>query len=388
MSQIYKESGVDLDAGNSISAFAGKVSAKSWENSGYVHVFDHTRGNFRGPRTFLTKNLPKGTELILGTDGIGTKTGLITEAMSHLQAATDLVAMLGGDHTRWGAMPIILSNLLDASSLGTPGTPAFEDFMHLFEGLGESAKKEQVVLLGGETAELGNFVGSDNPNAVTKFNWAGFMLGAYHRRAAITGEYISPGQLVVALREYGFRSNGMSAVRKKAFRHRFGSFWWNNPQAVDAIKKAATPSVLYDQFLVTANGWKSPHFGKRIPVSGIAHLTGGGIPEKFGGLLFPTGYSAELPDLWEPPEIMKKCAKWLREGERNRVVTDEELYRTWNGGQGALVILNETDVPRFRALATQFGIETKVCGQIVPSDGKPSIRIHSKFGSDEWITFS
>jgi len=43
--------------------------------------------------------------------------------------------------------------------------------------------------------------------------------------------------------------------------------------------------------------------------------------------------SAELFDLFTPPDIMLKCAKW-------REFSDEECYSTWNGGQGAIVVVD------------------------------------------------
>jgi hypothetical protein len=41
-------------------------------------------------------------------------------------------------------------------------------------------------------------------------------------------------------------------------------------------------------------------------------------------ILFPRGLSAELDNLWDPADIMRKCAKW-------RGMIDEECYETWNG---------------------------------------------------------
>jgi len=86
--------------------------------------------------------------------------------------------------------------------------------------------------------------------------------------------------------------------------------------------------------------------------------------------LFDRGLSAELPDLWELPEIMKKCADW-------RGMGDEELYEAWNGGQGMLLVVDEAEAEKCIERAKDFGIEAKLAGKITKED-TPQLTLISK----------
>lgn len=363
---LYKQDGVNLSAGSAFSEYAGQICRQSWENSPFVRIHDNTGGHFRGQRGFSFKNLPPGYYLVGGADGVGTKDIFHAETSSHEAAAHDLVAMISGDEVRHGGILLGFWTILDVATLGEPESATFVSFQRAMNGLGRVAKSEQVVLLGGETAELGVCVGSENPDAVTKFNWGGFGIGVNHPNKIITGGNVRPGQVVLALRENGFRSNGLSAVRS-AFRNQFGVEWWKNHKALDAIQAAAAPSTLHGNFFAKANGW---YGDRRIPITCIAHITGGGIPEKFfKDCLAPMGLGAHLFDLWTPPTIMQRCAEW-------RGMEDEECYRVWNGGQGAIAVMEKADVPQFLDLASAHLIQAKVCGTIT---AHPTLVVHSKF---------
>ncbi len=181
-----------------------------------------------------------------------------------------------------------------------------------------------------------------------------------------------------ALRENGFRSNGLSSVRK-AFAQHFnsqGSAWWVDPRAPEYIKAAAEPSVLYDKLLARANGWYDRKFKAPLKIKAIAHISGGGIPGKFAeDILFPLGLSAQLYELWEPPLVMKKCLIWHGE------MTEKEAYQTWNGGQGMLVVVDRRDRAAFSRLAKAHGIEAREAGDIFTSPD-PRLVIKSGYSGD------
>ncbi len=371
---VYARSGVDLDAGNKFSAYAHEISRESWKNSPFVRVTDYSRGHFRGPRGFVFGGLPEGYFMVGAVDGIGTKTILINQALALETAAYDLLAMANTDLVRHGGLPLVFWNILDIANLGASGTIRFNLFQQALIGLGFAAVKERLVLLGGETAELGLCVGSEDPEATTKFNWGGCILGVNHPDKLITGEKVRPGQTVVALQEQGFRSNGISAVRA-ALRQRFGKEWWKDQEASSFIRAAAKPSVLYDHFLTTVNGW---YGGPRIEATVISHITGGGIVGKFfQDNLAPLGLGANLHSLFDPPPIMRRCAQWSG-------MSDQEAYRVWNGGQGVLVVLQQQDVENFLATASEFNINAQVCGV---TTNKPVLVIHSKYAGEKILEY-
>ncbi len=379
MTNVYKDSGVDIEAGDAFSATAAQLSAETWRNSPYVQVEDWSSGSFRGPFVYDFVNLPPGCKRMPAADGIGTKQVLTTAAMTHRLSARDLVAMSAEDITRKGGLPQVFTNLLDVSSIGEIGSPTFNCFVSLIEGLRDVANSQGFVLIGGETAELGICVGSDIPDAITKYNWAGFMTGVTHRDVLITGEHMQVGDAIVGVRDCGLRSNGFSLVRKKAFPIRFGPEWWNNPNpaAKRAIRAAAEPSVLCSRFLAECNGWFSRDFVGRIPIAGIAHITGGGIAGKFGkDLLFKWGLSAELTDLFSPPTIMQECVEAAE-------VSDRECYEKLHGGQALLLVMKQQYVRDFIARAYNAGLRAQNCGKVIASGGEPSLVIDSKFRGEK-----
>jgi phosphoribosylaminoimidazole (AIR) synthetase len=105
----------------------------------------------------------------------------------------------------------------------------------------------------------------------------------------------------------------------------------------------------------------------------IVHLSGGAFESKLGkDMLAPQNLSAYFGDLFNPPKIMRDCAKW-------RGLSDRECYKTWNGGQGALVVINPEDVGLFMRNARRFGIEARVAGKISKKMKGYTVKIKSKF---------
>lgn len=378
--KIYSQDGVDVEEEASFSKFAGSVCKKSYKNSPFVKIHDFSGGNFRGPRPFVLKNLPKGYFIEASTDGIGTKGILIDAAKTHHLAAYDLIAMTASDITRFGGIPLIFVNVFDTVSVGNTRDKVSKIYKSAIAGLGKVAKKGKIVILKGETAQMGDAIGSEITNSKTKLNWSGTMIGAYHKRKMITGKNLAPGQVVIALKENGFRCNGISSARK-ALKEKFGNEWWKNPKAKKSIKLASTPSALYDNYINTLHGWFDKNFKPEINIYSVVHLSGGALKEKLAkDILFPKGLSAELFDLWEPPKIMRECAKW-------RKITDEEFYEVWNGGQGMLLIVEEKNASYCIKRARDFGIKAKIAGKIT-KEKNPQVVIISKLTHSKKIVYN
>lgn len=375
----YAQDGVDVGEESLFSAYAGSVCKQSYTNSPFVEVHDLSGGNFRGPRPFTLKNLPEGYTIEASTDGLGTKGILIDAAKTHNLAAYDLIAMTASDITRFGGVPLVLINVFDIVSVGKKGDEVSETYKSAISGLGEAAKKSKIVVLKGETAQMGVAIGSELSESKTKINWSGTMIGAYHKDKMVTGESLGQGQVIIALKENGFRCNGISSVRS-ALKQQFGEKWWSNPEAKDSVQKAAAPSVLYDDFVNTLNGWFNTDFKPEVKIHSIVHLSGGGIKEKLAkDILFPRGLSANLDNLWQPPEIMVQCAKW-------RNIPDEEFYEVWNGGQGMLLVIDPENAETVIKRASDFGIQALVAGSITKST-KPEVYINSQLTTGKKIVY-
>lgn len=377
--KIYSEDGVDVEEESSFSSFAGSVCKASYNNSPFVKVHDLSGGSFRGPRPFTLKNLPKGYFIEASTDGIGTKGILIDAAKTHKNAAYDIIAMTASDITRFGGVPLIFINVFDISSVGNSGDKVSRTYKSAISGLGNVAKESKIVILKGETAQMGDAIGSEIKDSKTKLNWSGTMIGAYHKNKMITGKGLRAEQVIIGLKENGFRSNGISSVRK-ALREKFGKNWYKNPKAKKFIRQAATPSVLYDMYINTLHGWFNKNFKPEINIHSVVHLSGGAFREKLGkDVLFPKKLSAELSNLWQPPKIMLECAKW-------RKLSDDEFYEVWNGGQGMLLIVDEKDAKYCIKRAKDFGIKAKIVGRVT-KEKNPHVSINSKLTPGKIIIY-
>jgi phosphoribosylformylglycinamidine cyclo-ligase len=387
MTSVYAKAGVNVALGDLFSKYAASVCRETWGISPHVVVHDFAEGYFRGPRAYEFIGLPAGCKMDSGMDGVGTKTSVIAAALSPHTVGYDLLAMTAMDRTRWGYLPLYLDNILDVATLGkSVDDQTYRFFCGVISGLRDAAIELGVVLgYGGEVAELGVHVGADNPNAVAKFNWAGHMQGAMHPDKIIRGENMQSGDIVVALREQGARSNGISAIRR-ALKARFGSEWWNNPDAEGAINAAAAPSVLYDKFFAKLNGWFEKDFAIVVPVKCIAHISGGGIPGKLAeDILFRLGFSAELDNLPDPPRILLDCLEWLRES--GEIISDSDCYKMWHGGPGVIAVVAPEHEGALHHYATAFGIRSQSCGRITKRS-EPRLVLKSKFGSGKVLEFT
>ncbi len=377
---------VDLDAGNSFSAFAHKVNQSSYHNSPFVVVRESEIGGFRSSKGFKLQNLPADLWLTGGMDGIGTKV-LISDAadLYHLSPA-DLMAMTCGDITRKGGLPLIFMNVLNVASLeGENNIRA----RRLMQGLGSIAKEQRIVLFNGETAELkGLSIADSDPNL--SYLWESAVVGVINEKTEITGASIRPGQVIVAFEDKSPGSNGITELRRglSDFYSNHGFLWWNNSKAKDDIKAAAMPCTLYDNFLNYINGWydkkgnPSKTFEPVIKIHGIAHISGGGIPDKLAGdLLFSQGYGALLRDLFSPPEIFEKVGKVRRKAFPDMSDTDylKRVYNNWHGGQRLLAIVDQKDVSLLLSEAKDYGLVTRIAGEVI---GQPVLTIRSKYEFD------
>lgn len=377
--KAYAQDGVDVEEEALFSKFAAGVCKASYKNSPFVEVHDLSGGQFRGPRPFILKNLPEGYFTEIATDGLGTKGILIDAAKAHHTAAYDIIAATASDITRYGGVPLIFVNIFDTSGIGHEGDEVNKIYKSAIAGLSDVAKKGKIVLLKGETAQMDDAMGSDITGSKTKLNWSGAMVGAYHKDKMITGENLAEGQVIIGLKENGFRCNGISSVRK-ALKEKFGNGWWKAPEAAESVKEAAEPSVLYDPFVNTLHGWFAKNFKPETAIHSVVHLSGGAFKEKLANdILFPKKLSAELFDLWEPPKIMRDCAFW-------RNIADEEFYEVWHGGQGMLLIIDEKDADYCIKRAKDFGIQAKIVGKIT-KEKNPQVTIISKLTNGKKIIY-
>ncbi|NWV33144.1 PUR2 protein, partial [Grantiella picta] len=306
----YKNSGVDIEAGNTLVqkikplAAATSRSGCNAELGGFAGLFDLKAAGYRDPI------------LVSGTDGVGTKLKIAQECHKHDTIGQDLVAMCVNDILAQGAEPLFF---LDYFACGKLDVHVAQG---VIAGIADACRKAGCALLGGETAEM---PGMYPPG---EYDLAGFAVGAVERGQMLPQlDRITEGDVVIGVASSGVHSNGYSLVRKIVekstldFSSRVGV---SGDQTLGEL--LLTPTKLYSKTLLPV--LRSGH------VKAYAHITGGGLLENIPRVL-PESFGVVLDALtWKIPEIF--C--WLhKEGN----LSEEEMARTFNCGLGAVLVVQK-----------------------------------------------
>ncbi|MGM5488113.1 MAG: phosphoribosylformylglycinamidine cyclo-ligase [Nanobdellota archaeon] len=368
----YADSGVNIDLGDDVSEILYNAAKQTWDNrKGKLGELIVPFDDFSGVRAIDVSNLPAGTLMNIGFDGVGTKMELAERVNDHRTIAYDLFAMVCDDAVVRGAEPVLIGTILDVNSLKGEDGPFIEEVKQLAHGYVNAAKDANVAIVNGEVAELGDRIGGfGNFN----YNWGASVVWFANKDRLFKGEEINPGDSLVGLQEHGFRSNGLSLVRK--IMHTLGDDWHTQTyNGMNLARLALEPSKIYSGAVVDMLGGFQDE--PKAKVHGVAHITGGGVPGKLGRVLKPSGFGATISEPYSPPELMLYC-------QDKGNVPDEEAYKTWNMGQGMIIVTPEPD--DVMNVAMDHGLESKVIGQV---ESKPGIRIKNvgAYSKKEYLKF-
>jgi phosphoribosylformylglycinamidine cyclo-ligase len=343
----YRDAGVDIREGDRASMIAYTHAASTfisrknmigkpvYEKDGYAGFLD--MGDYY---------------LVVSDDSTGSKIDLAFEVGKFDTLGYDLTAMVADDAVCTGAESIAISNTIDVPHIDATIIDK------LMAGLAKACTEQKIVVPAGEIAEV--------PGAVTRGVWSATVIGIVAKDRVLKPETTKPGDAVIALKDPVARSNGFSLLRtilSKAYGKEWYRKEWKKGQLWGEI--FLTPSIIYSAAILSLIG----RFGEdtKVPVKGIAHITGGGIPSKLKRILRKSGYGAELTDLWPPHEAL---ADAIRIGK----VETEEAYRTWHMGSGMLVVTEKENAPEAQKILRQQGIQAREAGMIIK---EPTITVRS-----------
>ena len=370
----YLDSGVNIEFGDAASKILYNASKLTWNNrKGKFGEVIEPFALFSGLRGIDVSELPKGTVMGMNSDGIGTKVEAYERSSHHENAAFDLFAMVCDDAVVRGAEPVLLISILDVRSMGEKGSDYLNFVQQLADGYVKAAKAAGVAVINGEIAELGTRISGFGP---FNYNWGAGIAWFAKKERLLTGKEIKSDDYIVSLKENGFRSNGFSLVRR-IFSQYYGNQWHEYCHSKKKIGNLVMePSKIYTKAIIEMNGGYAGE--PQAEIHGVVHVTGGGVPGKLGRVLRPSGYGAVLDDLFKPCQIMRHAQELGK-------VSGEEAYRTWNMGQGMLVIT--PDPEKVIEIAAEYKIGVKVAGEI---RSEPKIEIKNK-GTDKhykpWLKF-
>ncbi len=346
----YREAGVDIREGDKASAIAYAHATSTFASrSKMIGAPVEEKDGYGG---FLDMG---DHYLVISDDSTGSKIDLAFDVGKFDTLGYDLAAMVADDAVCTGAESLAISNTIDVPKIDA------KIIDQLMGGLAKACSEQKIAVPAGEIAEV--------PGAVARGVWSATVVGIVAKDRVLKPETIEPGDAVIALKDNVARSNGFSLLRK-ILTDAYGKEWfrkeWKNRTTWGEI--LLTPSVIYSAAILDLIGrFREP---VNIPVKGVAHITGGGIPSKFKRVLRKSGYGAALTDLWAPHEALLDV---IALGS----VPAEEAYRTWHMGNGMLVICEERHVVDALKNLKKQGIEAKRAGAIIR---EPEIRLKAFTG--------
>jgi phosphoribosylformylglycinamidine cyclo-ligase len=327
----YRTAGVDVEAGR---AFVERIRS-SVESTRRPEVLGGL-GGFGG-----LCRLPQGMRkplLVSGTDGVGTKLELAQAHGCHHNVGIDLVAMCVNDVITSGAQPLFFLDYIATGKL----TP--EAMAEVVEGIADGCRRSGCALLGGETAEMPGFYGPG------RYDLAGFCVAVVEEDALIDSARVCAGDRIVAVASTGVHSNGFSLVRRILEMATVTESTSLGPDGPGVLQALLEPTALYAELVqaLLAIG---------VELHGMAHITGGGLPENLPRAL-PDGVHAHIdPGSWQRPLLFR----WLQEhGE----VPEADLWNTFNLGVGFCLVLPEHAVDAALQVCSQVGHQAWLLGEV------------------------
>ena len=305
MNNTYKSAGVDKEEGYKTvdkikSAVAETHNKNVLNNLGSFGAF-YAIGEYKNP------------VLVSGTDGVGTKLKIALDTKKYDSIGIDCFAMCANDILCHGAKPLFFLDYLACGKLDS--NVASEIVL----GMVKACKDNECALIGGETAEMpGMYQAGD-------YDVAGFCVGIVERDEIIDGSKIKKGDKIIAIPSSGFHSNGFSLVRKV-----FPDF-----------EEEFEGKPLYETLLEPTRLYYQPihKLLKVVSLSGIAHITGGGLIENVPRII-PNGLCAAIQtEKIRIPSIMLELEK---RGNVDRM----EMFGTFNMGVGMVVVVDEKDAEK------------------------------------------
>jgi phosphoribosylformylglycinamidine cyclo-ligase len=186
------------------------------------------------------------------------------------------------------------------------------------KGIAAGCEQAGCALIGGETAEM---PGMYPPG---EYDLAGFAVGVVEKSKIIDGSTIAAGDAVLGMASSGAHSNGYSLIRRIIGTRR-------DDLAADFGGRTLGQALLEPTRIYVKSVLQ---LIEKIPVKGLAHITGGGLVENVPRIL-SEGLAARLERAsWPQPPLYA----WL---QRQGKVDDDEMLRVFNCGIGMVAIVAE-----------------------------------------------
>jgi len=301
----YRKCGVDIEEGTRAVELM-KAQVRKTFNGNVLSELGHFGGLFRADFPGIEKPV-----LVASTDGVGTKLKVASMSGDYSTVGMDLVNHCVNDILVQGAMPLFFMDYLACGKLDASVAAT------IVSGLARACCENGLALLGGETAEMPGFYNDGD------YDVAGTIIGVVDESMIIDGSSAAPGQTIIGLPSTGLHTNGFSLARAVLFQ--------KAGLAIDERPEILKGSSIGEALLMVHKSYLSeirPLLEQKL-VTGMAHITGGGIPGNLSRVL-PEGCGALITPEWPVPPVFRLIQDLGDVGL-------SEMNRAFNMGAGFLI---------------------------------------------------
>jgi len=345
----YKDSGVDIDAGDRAVELMKASIAKATRPEVMGGI-----GGFAG--LFDASALKKFNKPLLATstDGVGTKTEIARQMGIYDTIGEDLVAMVVDDLVVCGAEPLFMTDYIAV------GKVIPERIAEIVKGIARGCEKANTALIGGETAEHPGLLKED------EFDIAGAATGAVDADKQLGSHRVKAGDAIIAMPASGFHANGYSLVR-----HILATQKLDLQKQYEGFNKSLgeiflTPTEIYTLDCLALIRSQAEN------IRTFSHITGGGLADNTARVI-PDGLIAKYDrTTWALPQEMKFMAEIAG-------VPQADMERTWNCGIGMVAIVDPAIADLvIRSLAAR-GMKAWVAGSIHAQSGPGAAALEGNY---------
>jgi phosphoribosylformylglycinamidine cyclo-ligase len=345
----YKDSGVDIDAGDRAVELMKASIAKATRPEVMGGI-----GGFAG--LFDASALKKFNKPLLATstDGVGTKTEIARQMGIYDTIGEDLVAMVVDDLVVCGAEPLFMTDYIAV------GKVIPERIAEIVKGIARGCEKANTALIGGETAEHPGLLKED------EFDIAGAATGAVDADKQLGSHRVKAGDAIIAMPASGFHANGFSLVR-----HILATQKLELQKQYEGFNKSLgeillTPTEIYTLDCLALIKSQAEN------IRTFSHITGGGLADNTARVI-PEGLIAKYDRTsWALPLEMKFMADIAG-------VPQSDMERTWNCGIGMVAIVDPSIADLvIRSLAAR-GMKAWVAGSIHARSGPGAAALEGNY---------
>lgn len=336
----YADAGVNISAGERTKQRIKYLAQKTFTKDVLGGI-----GGFGGLFALDTKKYTDPV-LVSSADGVGTKLRLAFMMNLHHTVGADLVNHCVNDIAVQGATPLFFLDYLACGKLD-PGI-----MEKVVAGVADACKHNGCALIGGETAQMPGFY-SDG-----EYDLAGFIVGVVEREKVISEARVNSGDVLLGLPSAGLHTNGYSLARKLLFE----VAGYAADDYVNEIRDKVGNALMRTH----RSYW--PVIRRLVDadlVSGMAHITGGGITDNLPRAL-PKGLKAIVEvGSWPVLPIFKHL-------EALGNVPQDEMLRTFNMGIGMVLVISPEHLKKVQDLLERTGEKFYNIGRVVKGERKVS----------------